>query len=350
MVSITKEISQRFKCIGLLCAFLVVCIHVPTSCMNDDSRWIVALLPLGICRVAVPFFFFSAGFFFAGHIDESGWWLAEIKKRIRSLLIPYGIWGVLYSAMLIMVAMFANQLLNTGMSAHENIMSYVNPISIFGLDLVNQPCLKLLWFVRALFVFVVLSPLIKVLSCLRYGVGVIVLCAMYLFGLDAMHRLGVPTGLFEFGCLSFEGLFFFLLGISLRKNNHMFDMVGKISVVFLPIGLLLLLCPSTILCHQWLSKCGIALTVLGGRVTPVSQVLVKYSWLSFPVYIVHRFLLLPVRACFYVFTGESGPTGACAYLAACFVCFVAAVAVCIVIVRFMPRFSCVLFGGRTPKQ
>ena len=45
--------------------------------------------------MAVPFFFFISGFFLSGHVHEDGWVRRELRKRMKTLVVPYFIWVVI---------------------------------------------------------------------------------------------------------------------------------------------------------------------------------------------------------------------------------------------------------------
>lgn len=90
-----QSLSNKFRNMALLCAFLVVIIH----CVSHlgITNWFVSMaIQDGFCRIAVPYFFFASGFFLAAHIQENGWYSGEIRKRVQSLLIPYLVFVVSY--------------------------------------------------------------------------------------------------------------------------------------------------------------------------------------------------------------------------------------------------------------
>ena len=89
---------SRMSLMKLLCAFLVVVIHAKFSI--DDHMGIICynMVSEGICRIAVPFFFFAAGYFLSRHMGEPGWWWRELRKRLRSVLIPGVVFLLAYIA------------------------------------------------------------------------------------------------------------------------------------------------------------------------------------------------------------------------------------------------------------
>lgn len=94
-MDIEYALSSRFRNMSIMCAFLVVVIHC-TSNFNVSNCFVRMFIYDGVCRIAVPFFFFASGFFLAAHFGENYWWGKEIAKRIRTLFVPYLICVTLY--------------------------------------------------------------------------------------------------------------------------------------------------------------------------------------------------------------------------------------------------------------
>ena len=55
------------------------------------------LFSQGICRTAVPAFFLISGYLFFSQLKQwnHGIWIGKIKKRIKTLLVPYLIWNII---------------------------------------------------------------------------------------------------------------------------------------------------------------------------------------------------------------------------------------------------------------
>ena len=92
---ISQEISQKIKNMSLLCALLVVSIHVSWPQEPLSAGWFLSIaIKEGYARIAVPFFFVVSGFLLAGHFDEEKWWHHEVGKRVRTLVVPFLIWSL----------------------------------------------------------------------------------------------------------------------------------------------------------------------------------------------------------------------------------------------------------------
>lgn len=209
MTKVSNELSSRLANMGLLCAVLVVFQHVGHDLPRESLGWWVQnVLGGGISRIAVPFFFLASGFFLAGHFNERGWWLREIFKRCRTLLVPllfwsvFGmLWGALWTAL-------ANHLAGRPMG---------DSIPLFHGEWI--PGVGILWFIRTLFCLVVVSPLL-LWVIRRFGcLAVVGLFAIYWLGNSfVVPQCDANLGDFLFYGVSFEGIAYFSLGLFLREN------------------------------------------------------------------------------------------------------------------------------------
>lgn len=158
MVEMTQMASNKFRNMSVLCALFVVIIHCRPEFEHGCLAWYVKeVLENGICEMAVPFFFLASGFFIAPKI-AAGLYKAEVAKRIRTLLVPYVFWLLMY----LMLAM--------ALSRH---LSLPTPGQL-GFDPFDCPALSPLWYVRSLFCLVLLSPI--VVFCLKNLLGRHCLC------------------------------------------------------------------------------------------------------------------------------------------------------------------------------
>lgn len=97
MISISPELSSRISVLSFVCACMVVLIHVPVPSTVGSVGWYLSsIFSYGICLISVPFFLIVSGFFLGRHLDENGWYKNALRKRVKSLLIPYIIFNALY--------------------------------------------------------------------------------------------------------------------------------------------------------------------------------------------------------------------------------------------------------------
>lgn len=215
--AIPATVSNKLANMGVLCALLVAVLHV--DCLAPQGTlawWVRQFLKEGVCQVAVPFFFIAAGYFLAGHMQEVGWWPRELKKRVRSLLIPYLVWALLYGVFMIGGVMLANHLSHASLFATLDGPWGGVVLKVFGLC-IEVPQLWPLWFVRNLLFLCLLAPLLKGMMA-RHGVFFLVLLGILYGVLYPFRYVASPWATFITFFFSLEGLFYFALGIALRQG------------------------------------------------------------------------------------------------------------------------------------
>lgn len=102
MPNIPQRVSTNIQISYLLAMLMVLLLHswnlettLPGSThhVNDLFNIYVQNTISGLCQTAVPFFFCISGYlFFFGFVPGHGSFQEKIKKRFRSLILPYLIW------------------------------------------------------------------------------------------------------------------------------------------------------------------------------------------------------------------------------------------------------------------
>ena len=208
---ITSRQSQVIEWLRFPLAAAVVLLHAGEGTTGgmydaDFSGTLRIVLSQGICRIAVPVFFFFSGFLFFTGLRE--WdtqvWLEKIKKRARTLLLPYILWNILALLIGFGYAWFRS-LVNpevVPLSLPETLQRD-GGLNIFWASTFNCPIDYPLWFIRDLIVFIVMTPVVFFLvrKCRLWGVAALFI----VFGLTGSRDL--------------EGLFFFILGAYFRLSG-----------------------------------------------------------------------------------------------------------------------------------
>lgn len=212
-IAVSADLSRRMAVMSFVCACMIVAIHCTPAPLAGSWQWWVANLlgADGLCRIAVPWFFVASGFFFAGHIDEEGWYRNAICKRLRTLMIPFIAWALIGLAVRYCIWYGARE---CGYACGiENPIAngfWCALLKVLGFDL-SRINIGPIWYLRMLFVLVVVSP---------------VICRFIRrFGMIAPFLLWVGYGAYDTGghfsdfweyLVSLRGIAYFSLGIVWR--------------------------------------------------------------------------------------------------------------------------------------
>lgn len=155
------NISARFANMSFISALMVIMIHILNRNIMPGSavHYFSFVMHDGVCRVAVPFFFLAAGYFVARHLNDENYWKNEVTKRIKSLAIPFVAWCFIAFCLCSMLIVFGNNI--SGSAWDAGLISFSRFLRSAGLNPFAVPELRQLWFVRVLFVFVLILPIFK---------------------------------------------------------------------------------------------------------------------------------------------------------------------------------------------
>lgn len=231
--------SQSIEWLRFVCASAVVLLHAWFSPFDgrqfasfSDSAYdaVRIFFSQGCCRVAVPIFFFISGYLFFTHLQE--WnttvWREKIKRRVKSLLIPYVMWNII--AMLFDLFLQCRFWLLKGGPEPDFLTWFEKAGGWFFLwDTGNAAPYNLpLWFIRNLIVLVVLSPLIFYFVKKAKSVGLLLMGVLY------VADIWVKIPGFES-----SGFMFFTLGAYFSINCIDFSSVSRKNLLWLlPIAVL----------------------------------------------------------------------------------------------------------------
>ena len=214
-IEITRETSRRLAVMGFLCACMIVLIHCTTRPSLDPNQWqwwVVNLVGAdGFCRIAVPYFFVASGFFLVGRINEGGWYFTAVKKRIRTLLIPFVVWafvGIAFDWCMyhgIRLTGYNHHIANP--LANGAISAFICALGFDPTEMNIGP----IWYLRMLFLLVLISPLI----C--YGINKAGLfLPLVFFVVYGIYDLTIHYSHFWEYVFSIRGLAYFIIGCAIR--------------------------------------------------------------------------------------------------------------------------------------
>ncbi len=131
--------SNKITIMYFLMSVLVILIHS----VNNETKFQAFFSENGIGQFAVPMFFFISGFLFFRNISSIEGVKSKLRKRVRTVLLPYLLWNLIYYAI--------NLLYKPG--------SGISIISIYDAAF-NYTYNPSFWFVCQLILLNVISPLL----------------------------------------------------------------------------------------------------------------------------------------------------------------------------------------------
>jgi hypothetical protein len=152
-----------------------------------------------IAHICNPLFFMFSGYLFFLNVTEWNWtiYLKKIKKRIRTLFIPYILWNIIRVAISVLVSIagkiikrdgdwgridtYFNMILNRGIgNIFWNYHTGVNSNNLLGIELpTGTPFSVPTWFLRDLIVISVFAPVVFFVCKYLKIYGLIVLGLVY---------------------------------------------------------------------------------------------------------------------------------------------------------------------------
>ena len=220
---IARETSRRITSLRFLLAIFVVFIHnnftaksvaeifqdtgVQTAfCQNALGKWIQLFISGGIARCAVPLFFLFAAYLQFKKGDSYG---TLLRKKARSLVLPFFLWPVLNIALFVGMKLAVARIV-PGLLAQPDVIPQFSWTAadwlhaFFGYeDMENGRTfggyLGQMWFVRDLFILIVLSPLLR---CVARSFPVCTVVAVSFFYFCDVRPLIVAE----------QALFYYMLG------------------------------------------------------------------------------------------------------------------------------------------
>ncbi len=164
---IPKDLSRKLTAVSFFSACCIVLLHAnPHSpAASKATNTVIHFLSVVMTSFAVPMFFALSGYLIAKKTDSGrslGWYLPVLKKRSRTLLVPYLAWCTVFAVLFVPVKMLGNRLL--GKPLLENtflappLFSFDNLACVYGFYLSEYPALRVLWYIRNLFFLCLLTP------------------------------------------------------------------------------------------------------------------------------------------------------------------------------------------------
>lgn len=332
---------------SFLCACLVVAIHVKWVENDSVCRGFSYLFKQTYSNIAVPFFFIASGYFIAGHVDDAGWWKRETMKRVKSIVIPFLVFSLLVALLGAPMSIVADHLAGRPFGTNVVIFHMGMWPRILGFRLDAFPAYNPLWFLRSLFIYVVLSAGI-VWLIRKFGLGflIVLLAGAALLFYAPNPDLGGWSGFLHRG-LSMSGLLYFSIGIYIRiRDLHVNN--GMVAVISFGIGGGLIALNAFAVSSGTVINAPIHLIMLPALLY-VTWYLVPTQALpsalvssAFPIYLLHS-IVLGYWGGFCRVIGFVGPVRC---VLAWPIAIFGLILVARLIKRYVPSFYAIAFGGR----
>ena len=304
ILEVTLERSRQFANMSFVSALLIVALHsLSADNAGMAARFAFGFLSGGLCSLAIPWFFLAAGFFLAGHVDELCWWPDAIKKRVRTLMVPFWLWSLIIYTFHIVIALLIH--LTGYVYRGEDALSWLSIsglVKLVGVTPAGE--MPTMWFMRTLFVFVLMSPLLvrRPLLTILLGVGFL-WSTIYPPSNELLSSVATNF-------LSLRGLFYFSVGLLWRCGYiHLKVSHWLTGTVFLALVLVRQVCIEQQLSNEYVRALDVILVPWGlHAMFCVSRFLTiphNLSTLAFPLYVTHMMVVYIVTA-LYAVVGVGG--------------------------------------------
>lgn len=244
-----KSSDVKDRTISNICfvgALLIVALHTIPISQDLTEDFIIDLIfhRLGFLAVTVPLFFGISGYLLVGHLERPRWWQEALGKRIRTILIPFFAWTFILVAFKSCFYGFTYVLKVPSVTPNpcSNGVGWLL-MELLGLDVFHQT--GIVWYLRSLLLYVIVSPLLVFLTKKSYwlsGVVMILMLCLSRYSSNGVTQIVLLDG-FLAHTLYLEGLMAFFLGIFLRIHPLSFNFNStknrcliSIFLVFLIIG------------------------------------------------------------------------------------------------------------------
>ena len=221
--------SKKIKIISFLAMIMVLFIHSFNYTLLVEKNFeinfyhstIQNIISFAVCRISVPFFFILSAYLFLFNFELTFQsYQIKVKSRVKSLLIPYVFWVLLWSSFFYLISLlpFFNNFINNPIDKNNSIIFTL-------LQVFQNPICYQFWFIKDLIFLILISPL---LYFFIKQIPFIILPLVYInFILDY----------FEFPFFQNLSLLFFLIGMFIHIYSNYFVAFSK-KINFLFIGLL----------------------------------------------------------------------------------------------------------------
>lgn len=361
IIPVRGRVSAKMANMSFVCALLIVAFHAtPAPHVGTIGWWMCHVLGReGMCMMAVPYFFTASGYFLLGGLQgvdcESVkmWWRRSVLSRVRSLIIPFYLWLLIKLVFDLGVWFVKTSVLHVRAEAYPLNLPVPELILKF-LGLHPFADVGVVWYLRCLFLLVLISPLLVALLK-RWRITFLILTFMYIsFELTyAVWRDWNFYHVFD-RILSFRGLVYFFMGMVLRMKG--FDLLEftlnrqLVWMLVLSVAGFALAAFATCLnmpfCSAAIAVTSVPMAIVGLFALMPDKPFPRWANSnSFALYLAHN-EFLSVASMLLVIIGLREGNALGVFVIRMMFGVVGAIAFAIMVKRFLPKAAVILFGGR----
>nr|WP_314754704.1 acyltransferase family protein [uncultured Prevotella sp.] len=346
-----KSISQTISFLRFPLIVGVIFIHTVFVLPEDLKGYECFKYMLGcFTAFSVPLFFIISSFLFFYDMKEFDmWkWFIKMKKRVRTLLIPYILWNLFYLLfMLIVQVSFPNIMGGSRkMIYNYSFLELIDSFWNFGGMYHGMPILYSFWFIRNLFILNLFAPVFYLL--LKKIPVVFFIISLVLFILNPFDFIATNMDWVK-------SVLFYGIGVFCAVNAIDFTDLRKLSspfVFFVIVSIILLPFVPDTMRFYWYQ----VLLVIGALTIPtivrkgiLNKKLRVNNFLassSFFVYAFHLFIIIPFNRFWSTILPVNNWTASIMLVIVPFL--VAFISVCVyyVLKENFPKFTELIIGGR----
>ncbi len=291
--------TMRFPLIFLvIVAHMVSFEHKPVTLSFDGWEiytLVSEMLSHNLAKISVRFYFFVSGYFFFRNllVLNKVTYSLELKKKAKTILLPYLFWNAAIIIATLSINALANLLNISGLHSQDvTLQEVLKPQSLYNIFW-GTPANFPLWYMRDLICMMLLTPVLYGYLKATKIYGVLILLVLYLSVVES----GVPG-------LSTTAFFFFSAGgyfVLFKKDILGFcHTYRKISMLF---ALLMLVVATSLNGTPW-HEYAVRIFILFGIISAINlfsyllryerlkQLLLSLSASTFFIYVVHEIYII----------------------------------------------------------
>lgn len=312
----------------------------------DTYEYIIRMC---IAELAVPVFFFISGFLFFYKVDfDIETYRAKMKRRIRSLVVPYFIWNFIFLIYMLLFQYFMPSFASPDrkMIMDYNIWELLDSFWHFDGVSYGGPIYGPLWFIRDLIVISVFTPILYYLIKNYNYIFITVLILLYVLGVGLL----IPG-------VGLIGMLFFCFGATFSiKRRSFISISSNIYYILLYVGLLLLFVDVFSRGESWHQYIHRIFIISWSVILPqtVSKILTPkrdkemlfFAECSFFVFVTHRFFITLPNKMWALIVPVNTFTACCALITIPIFVSLFCIFLFLLMKRVFPKITYVLTGGR----